>query len=379
LKVVKARKTSAGGIRIQFIIKKHRYSVYPVYCGRWDNSTHREMAQAIANRIATDITLNRFDASLVSYQPKIFDGKAPSRQGVNEDGTPDLLDLWEKFVSYKKPHISITTLKGDYSRVRSALRETAGKGITEPIQVFKYIQGNRSSLNARRLLMLLNACLTWAVTMELIDSNPIAKAWELFKRTAKVPKQERPESFETEERDKLIAAAWSIPNQFEYAALTEFLFFTGCRPSEAMALEWIDVQGKTINFSKAVTSAGKKAGLKWADKRVIRKSSTITKLLLKIKAHQKEGCRKTELVFPAPKGKGYIDWTNYGNRFWKKLFELEPGIRYLSPYHCRHTFATLGLKAGVPYKEMAEHLGNSPEVTFKHYQGVSKTYEFPEF
>jgi integrase len=379
LKVIKARKTSAGGIRVQFIIKKQRYSVYPVYHGRWDNPTHRDMAQAIANRIATDITLNRFDASLVSYQPKIFDGKTPSRRGKNDDGTLDLLDLWEKFVSYKKPHISVTTLKGDYSRVRSALREAHVKGITEPMQIFKYIQGNRSSINARRLLMLLNACMGWAVTMELIDSNPISKAWELFKRTAKVPKQEEPESFDTEERNKLIAAAWNAPDSFEYASLVEFLFFTGCRPSEAMALEWSDVQGRTISFSKAVTSAGKKAGLKWAEKRTIRKNSTITKLLLKIKAHQEKTGRKTSLVFPTPRGKSYIDWSNFNQRFWKKLFEVEPEIKYLSPYHCRHTFATLGLKAGVPYKEMARHLGNSPEMTFKHYQSASKTYEFPDF
>jgi integrase len=58
------------------------------------------------------------------------------------------------------------------------------------------------------------------------------------------------------------------------------------------------------------------------------------------------------------------------NRTWRPVLEElvdENKIReYLPLKHCRHTFITLALEAGIEVKDVAALVGNSPDVIYRH-------------
>lgn len=52
---------------------------------------------------------------------------------------------------------------------------------------------------------------------------------------------------------------------------------------------------------------------------------------------------------------------------FKHLREAEPSVRHLSPYSCRHTFATLSLSSGSDIRVVQELLGHSDIKTTSRY------------
>ena len=88
---------------------------------------------------------------------------------------------------------------------------------------------------AKRCLDQLRACCTWALDDGLIDVNPF------ISMRIKVPKglseDEDINPFTKEERDRIIQTFESDRYYRHYTNYVRFLFFTGCRPSEAIALK----------------------------------------------------------------------------------------------------------------------------------------------
>ncbi|MBC1270555.1 site-specific integrase, partial [Trichormus variabilis FSR] len=63
--------------------------------------------------------------------------------------------------------------------------------------------------------------------------------------------------FTREERDIIIKAFEESKLYSYYAPLVKFLFFTGCRPSEAIALQWKHISERYITFEQAITISTK--------------------------------------------------------------------------------------------------------------------------
>jgi integrase len=89
--------------------------------------------------------------------------------------------------------------------------------------------------------------------------------------------------FTREERDRIVAAFKANRYYSYYAPLMEFLFFTGCRPSEAIALQWKHIGSKVITFKQAVVYDGRKLvpkeGLKTQKLRRFPVNAQLTELL----------------------------------------------------------------------------------------------------
>lgn len=88
----------------------------------------------------------------------------------------------------------------------------------------------------------------------MIKENP----FEDMAGDIKIPKGEKEETdinaFTQEERDRIILAFKESRYYKYYAPLIEFLFMTGCRPSEAVALQWKHISSdfRFIRFEQAV-------------------------------------------------------------------------------------------------------------------------------
>lgn len=90
-----------------------------------------------------------------------------------------------------------------------------------------------------------------------------------------------------------------------YAPLVEFLFATGARPSEAIALQWKHITSdlKFISFEQAVTVSEKglsvKQGLKTQEKRKFSCNAKVQETLRSIKP---EDAKPDDLLFLVQRG-----------------------------------------------------------------------------
>ena len=158
----------------------------------------------------------------------------------------------------------------------------------------------------------------------------------------------------------------------------QFLFLTGARPSEVIALQWKHITNKSICFEQAVVNSVDglvlKDGLKTQNKRTFPVNAQLLELLDEIK----EGStfKPGSLVFPSPEGK-WIDTHNFRNRAWKTIIK-SLNYEYRKPYQTRHTFVTMALEADVSIPQIAKWVGNSPQVIMECYAGTIRKVAVPE-
>lgn len=190
-----------------------------------------------------------------------------------------------------------------------------------------------------------------------------------------------------QERDAIIKAVENntytskfapTPHSY-YAPYVKFLFFTGCRPEEAIALKWKHIENNRIVFCEAVaTDVRLRKSTKTHDIRSFPINAQLKSFLDDIKP---EEVNPEALVFPAKNTKE-IDAHNFLNRIWKPVVQnlVKNGIvkQYLPQYNCRHTFITMALEAGVSVVQVAKWVGNSPEIIMKHYAGTTRQVQVPK-
>jgi integrase len=142
----------------------------------------------------------------------------------------------------------------------------------EAVIVRDWLLNNTTPGQAKRILKGLSACGKWALKSGIISSNSFdGMAADIF--TGKGDDEIDINPFSIEERERIIQKFWSDGSH--YAPLVEFLFRTGCRPSEAIALQKKHLAPgyKTITFEQAITVGENKRlvlkqGLKTQKKRV---------------------------------------------------------------------------------------------------------------
>jgi integrase len=215
--------------------------------------------------------------------------------------------------------------------------------------------------------MQINACCIWAVDFGLIEYNPFEK---LKIKAKKPPTDIQPF---TEEERKQIIAAFKEKESF-YAPLIEFLFLTGCRPSEAIALRWrhIDAGLARITFCEARVY-GITKGTKTNKSRIFPINPKLRSLLNAIKPRITRG---DDLVFPSKNGLG-IDEHNLVRRQWNGTLK-ELGITRRPLYNCRYTFISNCLGKGIQVQQVAAWVGNSSNTIWEHYAGITTHQEVPE-
>ena len=132
----------------------------------------------------------------------------------------------------------------------------------QAIAIRDFLLANVTPNTAKRVLTNINACCDWAIRSQLIDHNPFRDmAGDVYLSKGDVEEADI-NPFTAEERDAIIQAFQESPLYGYYAPLVQVLFFTGCRPSEAIALQWKHIYDRFILFEQAITISTKGLALK---------------------------------------------------------------------------------------------------------------------
>ncbi|MEC4804444.1 MAG: tyrosine-type recombinase/integrase [Jaaginema sp. PMC 1079.18] len=314
-----------------------------------DTPQNRAIAQAVAAEVQADILLGRFDPTLAKYKPRSYSPPVTLET--------DIKQIFQKYSEWRSPQLAPSSRK-IFRSVKNHLDAAPTTQIAQTPKLIAFLRDTLSSEAARRAVQQLNAACNWAIERQLIDINPFAVVKIAHKKRSTI------NPFTQDERDRIIDAFCASQDYVHYTDFVRFLFFSGCRPSEAIALHWnnIDHNLNSITFSKAFVE-GEYKDTKTGRIRRFPINGQMRRLIEAIPR------RHPQLVFPSPKSLE-IDSHNFTNRAWQTVLE-QAEVSYRPPYTCRHTFITLCLQAGVPVADVAEWVGNSPVIIYRHYAGLT--------
>lgn len=361
---------SNGRLQLRFRFGGKRYYLSLGYS---DTPVHRKFAEAKAREIELDILSDNFDPSLLKYKPQSALSTVTPEITPNVPPTLPLKELWQRYADYKSPNASPKTINGTYEPVAAHLSKCSTDGLENVLKFRMELLQVTTQSQARRTLMQLSAACNWGVKHGLTPSNPFNGMYKELKASVAPP----PVSFTVEERDQIIQAfethCGKGINYRHYAAFVKFLFWTGCRPCEAIGLRWGSIKPdcSKIHFHESIVEVSGKLTrrdeTKTGKERWFSCYPKLQSLLLSIRPDEPA---PDGLVFPAPKG-GAISETNLNQRGWSTvLVELgladKEGIK-MTLYNCRDTFITLQAVQGIGSNIIARWVGNTAEVIEKRY------------
>ena len=320
-----------------------------------DTARNRKIALAKAGQIESDIVFERFDITLNRYRNPLQ---------LPQNKTP-LVEIWDAYVETRT--VSQTTKDTDYKRVRDRL--TAYPATLDKAIIFKnWLTKNYKPGSVRRILSQLRSACEWAVEEGLIESNPFAML------PKSQPSTSTPDPFTRMEQYTIIKGFESNRYYSYYTDFVRFLFWTGCRTSEAIALQWrhVDQSFKFITFKEALVNGVRKDTKTHKPRRF--PINQAIRFLLEDRAPDPPD--PTQLIFQSKQGLA-IDPHNFLNRAWRSVLGELP-IRYRKQYCTRATFITLCLEEGVPVAQVAAWVGNSPKTIWQHYAGIVSAIAVPE-
>lgn len=312
----------------------------------------RELADALKRAEGGYVESDRTVADLVAAW---LESKQASRK-VTARTLSDYRYWAAKYVLPVVGHIELRRLRFDH--VQALVNGLAAEG--------------KASETVRKPYRVLHAALAYGVKLRLLPHNPAA--------SVELPRLDQREmhALAPVEARRLLASI--VGDRHE--ALFAFLLGTGCRPSEAYALAWAD-----LDLDRAIVTLLRSVERVRTELRVVERTKTeksrrtlqlASGLIDSLRTHRARQAttmleagagydRAADLVFANELG-GLLDPRNVINRYFKPALAragLSPAIRL---YDLRHSHATLLLHEGVNVKAVSVRLGHaSAAMTLDRY------------
>ena len=345
-----------GRLRLRFTDGGRRYAIA---IGLPDSKVNRLVAQQKAAQIELDIASGNFDATLLKYKPPKANSKKQREMTVS--------GLFEQFRSAQAKAKELHT--GSLCRYTATLKHLERYFPSKPAELIDqtdaegfahYLRGQVSVRTAKDYLILVQSCWKWAE--QRLNDNP----WSNVLNKVKPAPKQKVKPFTVTEVQAILDAFNNNRYYRHYADFVAFLFGTGCRFGEAVALKWKHIADdySTVWIGESVSRGVRKTTKTGKDRTI-----TLTpKMTVMLKDRKPNNCDPESLVFPSPSGKTISDHT-FRRRAWKKILG-NSGIEYRKPYATRHTAISHALANGANPLAVAEATGHDPQILFKHYASV---------
>ena len=192
-----------------------------------------------------------------------------------------------------------------------------------------------------------------------VEKNPFA---DLPKKWWPRQQQEKPDPFTEAQRDEILDY-YRTKRPYKAYAFVHFRFYTGTRPSEAVALKWgnVDLVNAKASIVASRTFKEENAPKTQGSARTITLLPNVVEVLKTILPIHVE---PDSYVFTDEQGKP-IDQNEFGRKFGDVLRVLN--IRPRPFYNTRHTFISVALTLGCNPKWIAEQTGTSLAMIENNY------------
>lgn len=353
-----------GRLRIRFRLNGQQKTFS---LGLADTLENRLKRESISREMHLDMLADNWDSTLGKYKPHTH---LTVVESIKPKAALDLAQLWEKYSQYKKPQVSPSTYAKDFTKQKNHISKLPSKSLDDAEVIRDYLIANLTANAAKRVLTQLKACCDWALAEKIISSHP----FHSMKIDAPLKASEDVDikPFSKEERDLIIQTFANNRYYSHYTKLVRFLFWTGCRPSEVIALQWHHIENGVIKFRQSVVISENglvlKEGLKTQQKRDFPINAELQLILDNAKA---ETISPEGFIFTSPQGK-FIDQHNFANRAWKTILE-ECKIPYRKAYQTRHTFITQCVEACINSTAIGLWTGASSKMIDNHYGATNFT------
>ncbi|MEG4489298.1 site-specific integrase [Microcoleus sp. D2_18a_B4] len=307
-------------------------------------------------------------------KPLLANSSKASLRIVRKD---ELSLLWKKYVDF---HQALgaweqTYINNEITHVSRLLEKCPFKRLEDKSEILQWILNDkkRSAATSKKRFMHLTAAVDWNS-----KQGNIPRRWGIeyrdvlgsVKISGKKKEKKKIDVYTVDEVYRILNALRDDTysrfkgKHSQYYKYVYFLWLTGCRPSEAIALKWdnVNIARRIITFCEAqvLTSGGK----------IVSKDGTKTELLRTFPVNQELQI----LLESIPRQEGFVFTNEMGkpisqaalNTVWKTLLKsLE--MRYRIPYNLRHTMISYHANNDFPIQKLAKLVGNSPEVIMQHY------------
>lgn len=255
-------------------------------------------------------------------------------------------DLWNTEYRNKISDINYRkSIRGIYEKVLAHFSEYQIADITAA-NIHQYlnllIRKNYSQKTIATHKSVLNMIFSFAILQGIIESNPV----QIITLPQNLPK--KPRKMPTDQELEIVNS-----NYEGFAILPYFLLNTGLRKSEALALQYsdIDFENKTISITKHLIHDGNTPVV---EHRTKTQSSNRSVILLD-RVAEKLSQNKSGIIFGNEDGT-YLTKCQFKRR-WEK-WQKENGIT-VTAHQLRHGFATMLYEAGIDLKDAQDLMGHS--------------------
>lgn len=347
-----------------------------------DTKENQNKALQVVTAIERDIAYGELDLSLQKYK---FHHALTTVESSDRSPGMSISELWGRYTNFKAKQIEQSTITRDYGKIAKRIEKFPTKRLDQAVEIEAHLLKAYSPETAKRTMKALSGCCNWAIDRKIITENPFYSMARGL-RGGKAKNRTR-KAFTRAERDIIIQAfqtnkfcsKYAPVKHSYYVPFIQFLFLTGCRPSEGAALRWKHIKPDRILFNEAFPS----------DVRIRKATKTHTarmfpineqlRAVLEVVTPPKKPA-PNDPVFPAPQG-AEIDTHNLLNKTWKPIVEElvnEGSVReYLPLNNTRHTFTFLMREAGLSPEQISPLIGNTPQVLMSNYSASPDDIDVP--
>jgi len=339
------------------------------------NKENIRYASRIRDEILLAIAKNSF--SWAQFFPN---SKQARSELAAQRPTGDLLikDYLEKFYTrHEEPRLSASTNKANKKVLQSLFTEFGDTPVMElkPSRIAQFVQKRAKEIKLKTLRNILGPLSNMYKEIEKDHGhrNPV-KQVDLGTYYSKKVNDERQANRDEDGQTINPYTGAQVSKIIESAEgqvknLIQFMFYSGVRTGEAIALRWSNINLKegTAVISRSI-SADVESSTKTGEPRTL-------KLLPKAIYALEDQAKYTEqlggFVFHDPdKNDRWQDDQAIRKKAWHPTIR-RAGVGYRKPYQTRHTFATLLLMGGEDQRFVAQSLGHKTlDTIFRHYARV---------
>jgi integrase len=328
------------------------------------NPENLTYGRSIATQINADHRLGKFDTSLAKY-------RAQPEQPAEPLAVLTLPQLWGKYCEYKAPRWKAKTAHYNVMAIGHWIGQLPDPW-SDALASRSFLLRSTTNGMAVRVLASIETCLDWAMRIGILEQqrNPYRRMGSDLK--SKTDRVAGANAFSQTEQERLIQAFYNHPLWYCYGAFVKFLFLTGCRPSEAVGLDWEQVASdfSTIRFDRSVVRIGtnlhKNKLSKTNRSRIFYCNERLATFLSQLFSTRTQ----SGAVFLV---RGHrVNYDTLSSRPWKTL-SLEITGRDSTPYSARDTFISHQTESGKPIALIAQWVDNSTGMIEKKYLDTSVT------